>query len=60
MRVDYAAETLSQSVASGIRSLIMLSSKLPQEAIHTAEFCEFFNCLFDIFNSKGIDTNPYK
>ena len=60
MRVDYATETLSQSVASGIRSVVMLSSKLPQEAIHTAEFCEFFNCLFDIFNSKGTDPNPYK
>ena len=60
MRVDYAAETLSQSVASGLRSVIMLSSKLPKEAIHTAEFCEFFNCLFDIFNSKGSDSNPYK
>ena len=54
MKVNYATQVLSQSVASGIRSVVMLSDKLPREALNTAEFCEFFNNLFDIFNSKGL------
>ena len=53
MRVDYATQTLSHSVASGLRTVVLLSDRLPKEAIHTAEFCELFNNLFDIFNSKG-------
>ena len=48
MRVDYAAQTLSQRVASRIRSVAMLSDKLPC-SIYTAEFSELFNSLFDIF-----------
>ena len=60
MRVDYATQALSQSVASGLRSVIMLSNKLPKESIYTAEFCEFFNTLFDIFNSICPHDNEFK
>ena len=53
MKVNYAVQALSQSVASGIRAVVLLSNKLPKEAVYTADFCQFFNDLFDIFNSQG-------
>ena len=53
MKVNLAVQVLSQSVASGIRCVAHLTNKFPREAMYTADFCEFFNNLFDIFNSKG-------
>ena len=53
MKVNYTTQPLSQSVASGLRTVALLSDRLPKEAIYTTEFCELFNNLFDIFNSKG-------
>ena len=53
MKVNLAVQVLSQSVASGIRYVAHLTNKFPREAMYTADFCEFFNNLFDIFNSKG-------
>ena len=41
---------------TGIHSVVMLSDKLPRESLNTAEFCEFFNNLFDIFNFKGLSS----
>ena len=33
IKVNYAVQSLSQSVASGIRTVILLSKRLPKEAI---------------------------
>ena len=53
MHTDYAAQTLPQSWNSALRTVALLTDKPPDCAIHTAEFCELFNNLFDIINSKG-------
>ena len=60
MKVNLATQVLSQSVASAIRSIVILSKKLPADAIYTANFCEFFNNLFDVFNGSGNNDNDYK
>ena len=60
MRVNLATQVLSLSVSSGIRSIVLLSNKLDKESLLTADFCEFFNNLFDIFNSKKTNTYIYK
>ena len=60
MRVDLAAQTLSQSVCSGIRTLVS-QGILPNETLYTADFCSFFNNIFDISNSKSeSSSNIYK
>ena len=41
MRVDLAAQTLSQSVCSGIRTELVCQSILPNETLYTADFCSF-------------------
>ena len=56
MKVNLAVQALSQSVASGIRCVVHLTGKLHQDSLHT-DFCEFFNNIFDIFNSKGLYRN---
>ena len=38
MKVNLASQVLSQSVASGIRSIVIVSNKLPQDTIYTANF----------------------
>ena len=53
MKVNLAVQALSQSVASGITCVVHLKGNLHPDALHTADFCEFFNNIFDIFNSKG-------
>ena len=61
MRVNLATQLLSQSVASGIRTIAILTKQLSKDSLYTADFCEFFNNLFDIFNSTDLNTsNPYK
>lgn len=52
MRVCLAAEVLSHTVAAGISTYVALG-KLPDEAIHTAEFVEAVDGLFDCFNSRN-------
>ncbi|XP_072016244.1 uncharacterized protein [Amphiura filiformis] len=52
MSVKRAAQVLSHSVASGISSHVALGD-LPAEAIHTAEFCERMDQLFNSFNSQS-------
>ena len=54
MKVNLAVQALSQSVASGIRCVVHIKGKLHPDALHTADFCEYFN---NIFNSKGIYSN---
>ena len=51
MRVNKAAQVLSHSVAAGIYTYSALG-KLPGEAVHTAEFVELIDGLFDSFNSR--------
>lgn len=51
MRVCLAAQVLSHTVAAGICTYIDLS-KMPDEAIHTAEFVKLIDGLFDSFNSR--------
>ncbi|CAI6354503.1 unnamed protein product [Macrosiphum euphorbiae] len=50
MRVCLATQTLSHSVSSGMMTLISLN-EMKSSAIHTARFIEFFDNLFDVFNS---------
>ena len=52
MNVRLAAQVLSHSVASGIKMLIK-KGKMPQEAEPTADFIEFFDKLFNVFNSTS-------
>ena len=59
MHVRTACQTLSQSVAKGIKLYIALGF-LPTEASFTAEFCERFDNLFNCFNSSSrYSTRPF-
>lgn len=51
MNVRLAAQILSHSVAKGV-TLCTSFGALPMQAQHTADFCDFFDCLFNIFNSR--------
>lgn len=51
MRVKYAVQILSHSVTAGIFAYASLD-KLPMDAVHTADFIEKMDELFDILNSK--------
>ena len=56
MRVSYATQILSSSVASGIRTGIRhnsFSSQVIKYAEPSALLCEKFNKLFDIFNTRS-------
>lgn len=50
MRVCLATQTLGHSVSSGMMTLISLN-QMESSAIHTTRFIEFFDNLFDVFNS---------
>lgn len=52
MNVSKATRTLSSSVAKGIQFYVE-TEELPQDALGTATFVDFFDKLFDCFNSKG-------
>lgn len=54
MNVSLATRTLSQSVANGLRYYAN-AGELPTRCLDTAEFIEFHDKLFDIFNSKSHD-----
>lgn len=59
MRVRLAAQVLSHSVAKGI-SLFSSLNLIPAECTHTAKFCEFFDSLFNCFNSATLKSGkPY-
>jgi hypothetical protein len=51
MRVKFATQVLSASVAAGLETYILLGS-LPQKAIGTKDFVARFDKLFDLFNSS--------
>ncbi|KAL2102037.1 hypothetical protein ACEWY4_003798 [Coilia grayii] len=60
MRVNKAAQVLSHTVSAGIYTYVALG-KLPGEAVHTAEFVEIIDSLFDSFNSRFFrDPKPRK
>lgn len=52
MKVKYAVQVLSASVASALRTLVTLGL-LPSDALATAEFIENMDNLFDVFNSSN-------
>ena len=53
MRVNLAAQILSASVASGLKQMVE-NGTLPGDAMHTAQFVENIDILFDIFNGRGL------
>ncbi|KAK7457998.1 hypothetical protein BaRGS_00039119 [Batillaria attramentaria] len=53
LRVRYAAQVLSHSVAAGMSSLVQLQV-LPHDALATAAFIERFDQLFNAFNSSNL------
>jgi hypothetical protein len=53
MRVRLAAQTLSHSVAAGISTHVSFGV-LPEEAVHTANFIETIDSLFDCLNSSAV------
>lgn len=55
MKVKYAAQVFSATVAAAIKTLVALHV-LPHEAIYTAHFIEKINNLFDILNSSTVAT----
>ena len=56
MRVNLACELLSNSVALGIETLVIVKL-IEGDALYTSHFCKFFNNLFDIFNSSLSNKN---
>jgi len=53
MKVKYAAQVLSFSVASAINTMILLE-RLPESAKDTSEYIEKLDAAFDIFNSSSL------
>ena len=64
MRVNYATQIFSRSVAAGLKTAVQLKQILPPNedtAISTYKFIEKFNNLFDCLNSKTkFDKNQYR
>ena len=56
MKVRYAAQILSESAADGIKVMCQLKI-LPEECLHTAKFCQIFDNLFNVFNSRTIKSS---
>uniref|UniRef100_A0A1I8HKK7 CCHC-type domain-containing protein n=3 Tax=Macrostomum lignano TaxID=282301 RepID=A0A1I8HKK7_9PLAT len=53
MKVSLAAQVLSHSVASGIRTLVH-HNELSEDALQTAEFAKRLNDIFDMLNSAHL------
>lgn len=61
MRVKYATQVLSNTVAAGLNTLYSSGKIDPGKAItmsNTSEFVLFFNNLFDLFNSSNRNERP--
>ena len=56
MRVNFAAQVLSHSVAAGISTLSVLGH-LDEEAKHTASFIEMFHQMFNAFKSNSLKSS---
>lgn len=59
MKVSYAAQIFSSTVAAAIESMVA-SANLPSDSIHTAEFVHLMDSLFDSLNSRNIKPVPGK
>lgn len=55
MKVNYAAQVLSNTVAASLETLVE-QSQLPEEASATSIYCKNFNDLFDVLNSSSVKT----
>lgn len=55
MRVSYAVQVLSQSMANGLRFYRAYEDRL-KNSESTAKFCEVFNNLFDALNRTSVNT----
>lgn len=55
MKVKYAVQVLSASVASALKTLVTLDL-LPTDALATSEFIETMDNLFDTFNSSNVNS----
>lgn len=53
MNVAQATRTLSSSVSNGLHFYVQ-SGELPSDALGTANYADFFDTLFDVFNSRSI------
>jgi len=53
MRVCLAAQILSHTVAAGVCTYVDMG-KMPDEAMHTADFAKLIDGLFDTFNSRNL------
>lgn len=53
MNVAQAIRTLSSSVSNGLHFYVQ-SGELPSDALGTANYADFFDTLFDVFNSRSI------
>lgn len=53
MRVNLATQVLSHSVAVGVNYMVK-DGKLEENAKHTAQFLDFFDQLFNTFNSSNV------
>lgn len=60
MKVRLAAETLSESVASSMETLLKCNYPEFADCQATVKFIRFFNRLFDILNTEEDDPNPFK
>lgn len=59
MRVSLAAHVFSHSVSSGILCNVTLNN-ISANAVHTADFIDKIDCLFDIFNSAKYKDKQYR
>ena len=55
MKVNLAAQILSHEVAEGIRTFIT-HGYMPEEARDTADLCDEVNSMWNLVNSKSIDS----
>jgi hypothetical protein len=61
MNVALAAQVLSHSVAAGLRTAVATKQITTDTALHTADFLEKLNSIFDALNSRTkISANPDK
>ena len=56
LRVKYASQILSHSVAAGISTMVSLQA-MPEEAQHTANFISKMDKLFNSFNSQMLSSS---
>ncbi|XP_063058282.1 uncharacterized protein LOC134451813 [Engraulis encrasicolus] len=58
MTVKLATQVFSHSVAAGMKTMV-INGTLQEEALHTANFVEKLDRLFDVLNSRSIKDQKY-